>query len=417
MLRARLPAHLLLPPPLPSSSLCPHHPSCRQGGRQVPGGHHQVGASSSSSRSASSSSRRRARLAAGEGWLSQGALPCAAWPPQQGCLLPGCCCCNLIAWFDRAPRCPVPYRPYRSYEILLSDIKFMAKYQWKYIVVDEVRYRRYRVFGTIPPCRMSGAQAQVQVRQAIEKGARALPQSAHVPARPPLHHPPPAGPPPEEHELQADPRAQDAAHREQAAADGCGGVSVWYAWQRECSRSAASSTETGAGRGTARALPDSPTVMRAHLQQPLRPPCRRPPRELPSPRCAAPRPRPPCCPPLPAPPALPAGTPLQNNLQELWSLLNFLLPDVFSSLENFEVGLVLVLGCKGHAWDGGASTRACDDEDLSGAQPGMAPAALPPPMARPRTTLLRAHPAARPCLTTPHPTPCPPLHHRSPVLV
>ncbi|GAB4819427.1 hypothetical protein N2152v2_006473 [Parachlorella kessleri] len=30
------------------------------------------------------------------------------------------------------------------------------------------------------------------------------------------------------------------------------------------------------------------------------------------------------------------GTPLQNNLTELWSLLNFLLPDVFSSLENFE---------------------------------------------------------------------------------
>lgn len=37
------------------------------------------------------------------------------------------------------------------------------------------------------------------------------------------------------------------------------------------------------------------------------------------------------CVPLP-----PAGTPLQNNLAELWSLLNFLLPDVFSSLENFE---------------------------------------------------------------------------------
>ena len=31
-----------------------------------------------------------------------------------------------------------------------------------------------------------------------------------------------------------------------------------------------------------------------------------------------------------------AGTPLQNNLTELWSLLNFLLPDVFSSLDNFE---------------------------------------------------------------------------------
>ena len=31
-----------------------------------------------------------------------------------------------------------------------------------------------------------------------------------------------------------------------------------------------------------------------------------------------------------------AGTPLQNNLAELWSLLNFLLPDVFTSLANFE---------------------------------------------------------------------------------
>jgi ATP-dependent DNA helicase len=36
------------------------------------------------------------------------------------------------------------------------------------------------------------------------------------------------------------------------------------------------------------------------------------------------------------PTAAHAGTPLQNNLAELWSLLNFLLPDVFSSLENFE---------------------------------------------------------------------------------
>lgn len=30
------------------------------------------------------------------------------------------------------------------------------------------------------------------------------------------------------------------------------------------------------------------------------------------------------------------GTPLQNNLHELWALLNFLLPDVFSSHEDFE---------------------------------------------------------------------------------
>ena len=33
---------------------------------------------------------------------------------------------------------------------------------------------------------------------------------------------------------------------------------------------------------------------------------------------------------------LPSGTPLQNNLSELWSLLNFIMPDVFSSLTDFE---------------------------------------------------------------------------------
>merc|ERR1719283_87452 len=30
------------------------------------------------------------------------------------------------------------------------------------------------------------------------------------------------------------------------------------------------------------------------------------------------------------------GTPLQNNLHELWALLNFLLPDVFDSSEDFD---------------------------------------------------------------------------------
>lgn len=30
------------------------------------------------------------------------------------------------------------------------------------------------------------------------------------------------------------------------------------------------------------------------------------------------------------------GTPLQNNLYELWSLLNFLLPEVFNALDVFE---------------------------------------------------------------------------------
>ena len=30
------------------------------------------------------------------------------------------------------------------------------------------------------------------------------------------------------------------------------------------------------------------------------------------------------------------GTPLQNNLHELWSLLNFLLPEIFSSADDFD---------------------------------------------------------------------------------
>merc|ERR1711953_1574785 len=30
------------------------------------------------------------------------------------------------------------------------------------------------------------------------------------------------------------------------------------------------------------------------------------------------------------------GTPLQNNLHELWALLNFLLPDIFSSSDQFD---------------------------------------------------------------------------------
>lgn len=30
------------------------------------------------------------------------------------------------------------------------------------------------------------------------------------------------------------------------------------------------------------------------------------------------------------------GTPLQNNLPELWSLLNFLLPTIFSSVDTFD---------------------------------------------------------------------------------
>ncbi|KAF6166627.1 hypothetical protein GIB67_005489 [Kingdonia uniflora] len=40
------------------------------------------------------------------------------------------------------------------------------------------------------------------------------------------------------------------------------------------------------------------------------------------------------------------GTPLQNNLTELWSLLNFILPDIFSSHEEFESWFDLSGKCK-----------------------------------------------------------------------
>jgi SNF2 family DNA or RNA helicase len=31
-----------------------------------------------------------------------------------------------------------------------------------------------------------------------------------------------------------------------------------------------------------------------------------------------------------------AGTPLQNKLEELWALLNFLMPDLFNSADDFD---------------------------------------------------------------------------------
>ncbi|GAV82930.1 SNF2_N domain-containing protein/Helicase_C domain-containing protein [Cephalotus follicularis] len=45
------------------------------------------------------------------------------------------------------------------------------------------------------------------------------------------------------------------------------------------------------------------------------------------------------------------GTPLQNNLAELWSLLNFILPDIFSSLEEFESWFDLTGKCKNEAME------------------------------------------------------------------
>ena len=41
------------------------------------------------------------------------------------------------------------------------------------------------------------------------------------------------------------------------------------------------------------------------------------------------------------------GTPLQNNLHELWALLNFLLPSIFSSVDTFEGCDLGVPSCRG----------------------------------------------------------------------
>ncbi|XP_031496112.1 ATP-dependent DNA helicase DDM1 [Nymphaea colorata] len=49
------------------------------------------------------------------------------------------------------------------------------------------------------------------------------------------------------------------------------------------------------------------------------------------------------------------GTPLQNNLAELWSLLNFILPDVFSSCEEFESWFDF--SAKSNGSDHGAESR------------------------------------------------------------
>lgn len=35
------------------------------------------------------------------------------------------------------------------------------------------------------------------------------------------------------------------------------------------------------------------------------------------------------------------GTPLQNDLAELWSLLNFLLPDIFDDLSRYGINTVI----------------------------------------------------------------------------
>ena len=41
------------------------------------------------------------------------------------------------------------------------------------------------------------------------------------------------------------------------------------------------------------------------------------------------------------------GTPLQNNLSELWSLLNFLLPDIFDDLDRWVCVVIYQLSTQG----------------------------------------------------------------------
>jgi hypothetical protein len=57
------------------------------------------------------------------------------------------------------------------------------------------------------------------------------------------------------------------------------------------------------------------------------------------------------------------GTPLQNNLMELWSLLHFLMPHIFQSHAEFKVSVICVGGCnEGGGMEhtlGGMLSRRC----------------------------------------------------------
>ena len=135
------------------------------------------------------------------------------------------------------------------------------------------------------------------------------------------------GPPPEELQLPPAARAAHAGRRQQAAAHGR-------------ARRAAVAPFSAPLLALPRPLPPRP-------RHPSPPPaalaaaaCRlpacsdhRPPPPAPPPTPPTP---PPPHPPPPAPTPPPPGTPLQNNLSELWSLLNYLLPDIFSNLADFE---------------------------------------------------------------------------------
>lgn len=69
--------------------------------------------------------------------------------------------------------------------------------------------------------------------------------------------------------------------------------------------------------------------------------------------------------PLPSPCPLP-GTPLQNKLDELWSLLNFLMPDLFNSAEDFEEWFGGPLaGIKAGGSEGASSSSSAEQSLLS----------------------------------------------------
>ena len=62
------------------------------------------------------------------------------------------------------------------------------------------------------------------------------------------------------------------------------------------------------------------------------------------------------------------GTPLQNNLHELWALLNFLLPEVFSSSEKFEewfgAGAAPGEGAAAEGGEGGEEAKAAREAEV-----------------------------------------------------
>ena len=60
------------------------------------------------------------------------------------------------------------------------------------------------------------------------------------------------------------------------------------------------------------------------------------------------------------------GTPLQNSLPELWSLLHFLLPDVFTSLSQFQGWFDFETNENENATDEEASKRVKVVEKLHG---------------------------------------------------